>query len=119
MKQAKNVQVGAIVQFPHHCFAPNRSGWNGWIFRAAIVDRFYMSTTGKLCAEVTYCTKTASKYQLLPNTEAKAKVLVSNLFEYDVNFYRKKYMEFKSYEDAGEQVCWDQDTALLVNHGIF
>lgn len=119
MKQAKNVKVGDVVQFPHHCFDQYRRGWNGWIFRAAIVERLYVSKTGKRCAEVTYCSKTAGRYQLLPNTEITAKVLVSELFEYNVEFYRNRYMEFKAYEDAGEQVCWNEDAALLVNHGIF
>lgn len=119
MKQAKNVKVGDIVKFPHHCFDERRRGWNGWIFRAAIVERIYISKTGEKCAEIRYCSKIAGRYKLLPNEESTRKIQVKYLFEYNVDFYRKQYMELKAFEDNGEPVCWDQDTALLVNHGIF
>lgn len=55
MRQAKNVKPGDVVRFPHTCFAPYRSGWNGWVFKVAIVDRLYTSKTGKPCAKITYC----------------------------------------------------------------
>jgi hypothetical protein len=119
MKQAKNVKVGDVVQFPHHCFAPMRQGWNGWIFRAAIVERLYTSKKGIPCAVVRYCSRTAGRYQLLPCVEATEHVAVKNLFDYNLEFYRKHYEEFKAYEDSGEPVCWDNDTALLVAHHIF
>lgn len=119
MKQAKNVKVGDVVQFPHHCFAPMRQGWNGWIFRAAIVERLYTSKNGIPCAVVRYCSRIAGRYQLLPCVEATERIAIKNLFEYNVEFYKKHYEEFKAYEDAGEEVCWDNDTALLVAHHIF
>lgn len=119
MKQARNVKVGDVVQFPHHCFEPMRRGWNGWIFRAGIIEELYTSKKGIPCAVVRYCTRIAGRYQLLPCTEATMRIAVKNLFEYNVEFYRERYIEFKGYEDAGEPVCWDVDTALLVNHGIF
>lgn len=50
MNQAKNIKVGDVVQFPCICFAPLRSGWNGWIFMAAIVERLYTSKKGIPCA---------------------------------------------------------------------
>ena len=52
MKVAKNVKIGDVIQFPHHEFAPLRSGWNGWIFRAGIVEKLYISKSGKKCATV-------------------------------------------------------------------
>lgn len=119
MKNAKNVKVGDVVQFPCICFAPLRHGWNGWIFRAAIVERLYTSKTGVPCAVVRYCSRTAGRYQLLPCVEATAKVALKNLFEYDLEFYRKHYEELKGYEDSGEEVCWDNDSALLASRGIF
>lgn len=119
MKKARNVKVGDVVQFPCYCFDERRYGWNGWIFRAAIIERLYTSKTGKQCAEIRYCSKLAGRYQLLPNKETVCRVVVDHLFEYDVEFNRKRYLEYKAYEDAGEPVCWTEDAALLVNHGIF
>ena len=119
MKQARNIKVGDVVQFPHHCFDERRQGWNGWIFRAAIVERLYTSKNGEKCAEIRYCSRCAGRYQLLPNVEAVRCVKVKFLFEYNVEFHRNRYIEFKGYEDAGEPVCWTEDAALLVNHGIF
>lgn len=118
MKKARNVKVGDIVQFPAHEFAPMRRGWNGWIFRAAIVERLYISQSGSKCAEIRYCSQRAGRYQLLPNVEATKKIKCDYLFEFDVDSARKSYLEFLEYEKNGEQVCWDNDTALLVNHGI-
>lgn len=118
MRKARNIKVGDVVQFPAYEFAPFRSGWNGWIFRAAIVDRLYTSKSGKPCAEITYCSRVAGRYQLLPNTEAKTRVLRDNLFQYDVPLRERKYREMREYEKNGEKVCWDEDTALLLNHGI-
>lgn len=119
MKKARNIKVGDVVQFPAYEFAPLRRGWNGWIFRAAIVERLYISKSGIKCAEIRYCTRTAGRYQLLPNTETTKKIRCEYLFEYDVEFKRKTYLEFVEYEKNGEQICWSEDTALLVNHGIF
>lgn len=119
MKLAKNIKVGDVVQFPCYCFDERRRGWNGWIFRAAIVERLYTSKSGEPCAEIRYCSKIAGRYQLLPNVETTCRVVTDRLFEYNVEFHRQRYLEFKAYEDAGEPVCWNEDVALLVNHGIF
>ena len=119
MKQAKNVRVGDVIQFPHHCFDERRRGWNGWIFRAGIVDRLYTSKSGVACAVVRYCARRAGRYELVPCIEGTRNVAVSKLFEYNVEFHRQHYKEYKAFEDAGEQVCWDEDTALLVQNGIF
>lgn len=119
MKNAKNIKVGDVVQFPCICFAPLRRGWNGWIFRAAIVERLYTSKKGIPCAVVRYCSRVAGRYQLLPCVEATVNVALKNLFEYNLEFHRKRYEEFKAFEDSGEPVCWDNDTALFVSHGIF
>lgn len=31
------VKIGDLVEVPRHQFAPNRKGWNGWLFSEAIV----------------------------------------------------------------------------------
>lgn len=57
MNQAKNIKVGDVVQFPCICFAPLRRGWNGWIFRAAIIrstllgEEYRRMRLGKLTSE--------------------------------------------------------------------
>lgn len=118
MKQAKNVKVGSVIQFPLREFAPLRRGWNGWIFRAGIVEKLYISKSGKKCATVRYCSRRAGRYQLLPNTEATVNVLREHLFQYDVGWQQKMFTEGREAEKNGEEVCWSEDIALLLNHGI-
>ena len=118
MKKAKNVQIGSVIQFPRTQFAPLRSGWNGWLFSAGLVEKLYISKSGKKCATVRYCTRRAGRYQLLPNTEATVNVLRDYLFEYDVEWQQKLYTEMRQVEKTGEPVCWSEDIALLLNHGI-
>ena len=36
MRRAK-WEVGAQVKVPYYCFAPYRSGWNGWLFADGVV----------------------------------------------------------------------------------
>ena len=43
MKKARKVAVGDVIQFPLRQFAPLRSGWNAWLFRAATVVPLYSS----------------------------------------------------------------------------
>lgn len=118
MKKAKKVEIGSIIQFPYYQFQPSRKGWDGWIFRAGIVEKLYVSKSGKKCATVRYCESTASRYQLLPNVEATKNIFRDYLFEYDVEWAQKCYNKFKEVEKAGKEVCWDVDTALLLNHSI-
>lgn len=119
MVKAKNVSVGDVIQFPLREFAPLRHGWNGWIFRAGIVEKLYISKSGKRCATVRYCSRTAGRYQLLPNVEATINVYRERLFEYSIiDLKTRWYKEGVEAERNGEKVCWDEDTALLVNHGI-
>lgn len=118
MKQAKNIKVGSVIQFPLRQFAPLRRGWNGWIFRAGIVEKLYISKSGLKCATVRYCSRLAGRYQLLPDTEATINLKREHLFDYDVDWAQKSYTEFRNIEKTGELVCWDEDTALLLNHGI-
>lgn len=118
MKVAKNVKPGSVIQFPHHEFAPMRHGWNGWIFRAGIVEELYISKSGKKCAKVRYCTRCAGRYQLLPNMETTINLKREYLFEYDLEWKAKRIREFLEIEKNGEQVCWSEDAALLVNHNL-
>lgn len=118
MKKATGIKVGQVVQFPHHQFDGFRSGWNGWIFRAAIIEKIYKNKNGEKCATIRYCTRTAGRYQLLPNVEDTVNMKAKYLFEYNLALHVERAKEFLEYEKNGEQVCWDEDTALLVNHGF-
>lgn len=118
MKIVKNPYVGQLVQIPAFEFAPMRKGWNGWMFRVGVIEKLYISKSGKKCAKVRYCTGIAGRYQLLPCTEYSKGFAIENVFQWDnLEWMQKQYTEFKSYEDNGEQVCWDQDTAFLLNNG--
>lgn len=118
MRQAKNIKVGSVVQFPWKCFDERRTGWNGWLFRCAIVEKLGKNANGEKCAVIRYCTKHAGRYQLLPNEETTRGIKAKFLYEYDVDRMRNLYHEFREAEEQGEQVCWDEDMALLVNHGL-
>lgn len=118
MKKVVNPYVGQLVQIPAYEFAPMRTGWNGWIFRVGVIEKLYISKSGRKCAKVRYCTNVAGRYQLLPCTEYSKGFVIENVFQWDgLAFKQKKYTEFKACEDNGEQVCWDNDTAFLVNNG--
>lgn len=117
MKKAKKVEIGDLVSIPVYEFAPLRRGWNGWIFRVGVVEKLYISKSGKKCVTVRYCSRCAGRYQLLPATETTINVLRENCFEYNIARAEKNYKEFREYEKAGEEVCWDEDTAFLVQNG--
>lgn len=118
MKKAKKIEVGTLVKVPIYEFAPFRTGWNGWIFRVGVVEKLYISKSGKKCAKVRYCSKCAGRYQLLPATETTINVLIDNCFEYEfLSLAERNYKKFLEYEKNGEQVCWDEDTAFLVQNG--
>lgn len=66
MKKAKNVKVGMFVCVPVYCFAPMRSGWNGWEFSVGQIMEFgTCRNTGKRLARVewgTYRNESLSKW---------------------------------------------------------
>lgn len=118
MKAVRNPKVGQLVQIPAYEFAPFRSGWNGWIFRLGVIEKLYVSKSGKKCAKVRYCTKCAGRYQLLPCTEYSQGFVIGNVFQWNgLEHAQESYTEYKSYEDRGEPVCWDENTAFLLNNG--
>lgn len=118
MRKAKKIKVGSVIQFPFYQFAPMRRGWNGWIFRAGIVDKLYTSKTGKKCAVIRYCARTAGRYHMMPSEEETKRIFVDYLYEYDIEWQRREYKKFRDIEKAGSKVCWDEDMALLVANGI-
>lgn len=118
MKNAKKVEIGDLVRIPVYQFVPMRRGWNGWIFRVGVVEKLYRSKSGKECATVRYCSRCAGRYQLLPATETTINVLRDHCFEcVPLAIYTRNYKAFREYEKTGEEVCWDEDTAFLVQNG--
>lgn len=118
MKAVNKPFVGQLVQIPAFEFAPMRSGWNGWIFRVGVIEKLYIPKSGRKCAKVRYCTKRAGRYQLLPCTEYSKGFAIENVFQWGkLDFAQKTYSEFKAAEDSGEPVCWDEDTAFLLQNG--
>lgn len=118
MKAVNKPFVGQLVQIPAFEFAPMRSGWNGWIFRVGVIEKLYISKSGRTCAKVRYCTRRAGRYQLLPCVEYSKDFAIENVFQWDkLDFAQKTYSEFKAAEDSGETICWGEDTAFLLQNG--
>lgn len=118
MKKIKNPKVGMIIQFPRTQFAPLRRGWNGWLFSAGIIEKLYTSRSGQKCATVRWCRRIAGRYTLFPNEETTTNVKVEHLFEYPLEFRVKMTKNYLECEKKGEQICWSEDSALLINHGF-
>lgn len=119
MKIAKNLKVGDLVEIPIYEFAPLRSGWNGWIFRVGVVEKLYISKSGKKCATVRYCSRCAGRYELLPAKEVTKNVLCAHCFKYErLELATRNYREFREAEKNGEEICWSEDIAFLVQNGF-
>lgn len=118
MKVVKNPKVGMVIEFPRTQFAPLRKGWNGWLFSVGIIEELYTSKSGKKCAKVRYCNGIAGRYTLFPNKETTVNLETKHLFEYALEWKIKRIKEFLEYEKQGEQICWSEDAALLINHGF-
>lgn len=71
MRKAK-IKVGNLVEVPEHCFAPGRSGWNGWLFTYGIIQRVAKNKNGEplavvLCLDKHHSGKTYVKNYLTKN----------------------------------------------------
>lgn len=84
MKRAKGIKPGSIVQFPYSCFSPMAKGWNGWIFKIAIVEKLYKSESGHESAKVRYCARLLTEWdkeEIVDYAEARKIISFDNLFE--------------------------------------
>lgn len=118
MRKVTRPKVGQLVRVPTTCFAPQRRGWDGWIFRVGVIEDLYTGKTGRPCAKVRYCNGIAGRYQMLPCKQYSKCLVLDNVFQWDgLAAAQRSYDEYKAYEDAGEQVCWDEDTAFLLANG--
>ena len=118
-KRAKDIKVGSLVEIPLNRWSNTRSGWNGWNFTVGTVEKLYISTTGKKCAVVKYCSRRGGRYELLPVTYAEKRVLIENCFDatLTLNCCRRNFPECEEAEKRGEQVCWSNEDAFLVDNG--
>jgi len=123
-KKAKLV-VGELVEFPTVCYAPFRSGWNGWLFSVAIIKSIVQSKDGRKVVEVEY---PSSAYgQQLTNMRGEVvgygdhKSLTKNVyadcvFSYDkVELHQRKVNEYR--RDELCKNCYDVDTEFLIDRG--
>ena len=119
MKQAKNLKVGDVIQFPRTQFAKLRKGWNGWLFSVGIVEKLYVSQKGVPAASVRWCSRIGGRYQLFPCEESVINIRQDCCFEYPyIELDQHIYRECIEAEKNGEQVCWDERFALLASHGF-
>lgn len=118
MKKCKQPEIGDVIQFPYKCFAPYRSGWNGWTFRVGIIEDLVTGANGSPCALVRWCKRLCDPHKSAPIVEAFDCIKRDCLFEYNLDTARRGCEILKQAERDGQTVTWDEDTALLVNNGI-
>lgn len=121
MRKARNVKVGSVVEIPFYQFAPNRRGWNGWIFRLGIVEKIFIGAkTGRMCAKVKYIPHNPGRYEMFPVTYATKVVFLDNCFDPadTIKFQTDGMDRLEEVEKNGEKVCWAEDTALLIEAGV-
>ena len=116
MEKVKNVKIGDVVQFPLRQYGPRDYEW---VYSAGIVEELGISKkTREKLVKVRYCYRRAGRYQLLPNQESTTWIKCKYLYQLNIEQEQRRYRELREYEKNGEQVCWSEDTALLLNHGI-
>ena len=114
MRHAKNLKIGSLVQVPDYCFAPFRSGWNGWIFRAGIIRAIGKSKKdGATIYQVERCTKNYGYHG--DKTTYTAWFRKEAIFEKGYE-HAKMLMEHpREYWCNG---CYDEDTEFMIDNGF-
>ena len=54
MKKVRKLEIGQFVQVPTYCFAPHRSGWNGWSFDIGQIVKVGKTNDGVQAAVVEF-----------------------------------------------------------------
>ena len=114
MKHAKKLTVGSLVEVPDYCFAPYRSGWNGWIFRAGIIRALGRSKRdGSPTYKVEYCRR-GYGYK-------GDKTTITKWFRQDALF-EKDYTHAKFLMEHPREYwcngCYDEDTEFMIDNGF-
>ena len=117
MNHAKNLKVGRLVQVPDYCFAPNRRGWNGWLFRAGIIRAIGKSKRdGATIYQVERCVQGYGNPRYKnPKATVTAWFRKDAIFEKD--FFHAEYLTAhpRSYWSDG---CYDEDTEFMIDNGF-
>jgi hypothetical protein len=120
MKIAKNVKLGQVVEVPTYCFAPMRSGWNGWLFTRGIVTGFGTSQkTGKPMIKVEYpdrgyaraYRKRDGSFGIGERTTTTKWFITSAVFETDI-----RLPEYP--RDRYETPSYNEEIEFLIDKGI-
>jgi len=124
MKIAKNVKIDQLVQVPTYCFAPNRSGWNGWLFTKGIVKAFGTSKkNGQPMIRVEFPTngyarayrKRSGGFGINERTTVERWFIPSAVFETDLD-HQEWITQFP--RDHFEIPSYDHETEFLIDKGI-
>lgn len=117
MKIVKNGMVGMVVEVPTYCFAPNRSGWNGYTFAVGIIREVMPNGSYK----VEY---PSDKYNHTDNKRTYKKVFGSKMvFEYQINLKNFKYVTSEPRsawydEDLEYDFGYGSTFEFLIDNGI-
>lgn len=114
MKKVRNAKINQIVEVPVHCFAPYRSGWNGWSFRKGIIiGTGTHKQTGKKMYKVEYPCR---GYNHTDRKEILVKWFSENaVFQTDLE-HSKWQMQYSRNEI--EDGSYDEDTEFFIDKGI-
>lgn len=110
MKKARNIKVGMIVEVPTHQFAPNRNGWNGWMFDGGKVIKLFTSTKGVPCATVEVHRNNGMVYN--------QNYILANCFDYSDNIKRAKSFIEKYTAEQFERATGTTWIKFLADEGI-
>lgn len=117
MNHAKNLKVGSLIQVPDYCFAPNRRGWNGWLFRAGIIRAIGKSKRdGATIYQVERCVQGyGNPMSKNPKATVTAWFRKDAIFEKD--FFHAEYLTAhpRSHWCNG---CYDEDTEFMIDNGF-
>ena len=124
MKVEKSPKLNQIVQVPTYCFAPNRSGWNGWLFTKGVIVGFGTSTkTGKTMIKVEYPDrnyaqahrKRAGGFEIGERTTTTKWFITSAVFEADLE-HQQYITQFP--RTHFECPSYDHETEFFIDKGL-
>jgi hypothetical protein len=120
MKIVKNIKIGQVVEVPTYCFAPYRSGWNGWLFTRGIVKGFGTSKKdGRQMVKVEFPTNGYAQayrtrnggFKIGERTTIEKWFITSAIFETDIvlpEYPRDRY----------ETPSYNNEIEFLIDKGI-
>lgn len=117
MRHAKNLKIGSLVQVPDYCFAPMRSGWNGWLFRAGVIRKIGKSKRdGATVYQVERCIRGYGDPRVKDNRRT-----ITAWFRKDAIFekgYEHSKMLMEHPREYWCNGCYDEDTEFMIDQGF-